>query len=135
MSLLKQLETSPNNTQVALSDVLDQLPYNDQGLVPVIAQDHTSLEILMLAWMDRKAIETTLDEGQVCYFSRSRNTYWRKGETSGHIQKLISMHIDCDGDAILIKVDQTGPACHTNRSSCFYLSVEGTSISVEGDPA
>ena len=135
MSLLKQLETSPNNTQVALSDVLDQLPYNDQGLVPVIAQDHTSLEILMLAWMDRKAIETTLDEGQVCYFSRSRYTYWRKGETSGHIQKLISMHIDCDGDAILIKVDQTGPACHTNRSSCFYLSIDGDSISVEGDPA
>ena len=135
MSLLKQLEASPKNTRVPLSDVLDQLPYNDQGLVPVIAQDHTSLEILMLAWMDRKAIETTLDEGQVCYFSRSRNTYWRKGETSGHIQKLISMHIDCDGDAILIKVDQTGPACHTNRSSCFYLSIDGDSISVEGDPA
>lgn len=134
MSLLKQLENSSRGTKVALTDVLDRLPYNNQGLIPAIAQDHQTHEVLMLAWMDRQAIETTLAEGRVCYFSRSRNTYWRKGETSGHVQNLVSMHLDCDGDAILIKVDQIGPACHTNRKSCFYLSVDGELINVDHDP-
>ncbi|MEM7097265.1 MAG: phosphoribosyl-AMP cyclohydrolase [Pseudomonadota bacterium] len=132
--MLKQLENSSRGTKVALTDVLDRLPYNNQGLIPAIAQDHQTHEVLMLAWMDRQAIETTLAEGRVCYFSRSRNTYWRKGETSGHVQNLVSMHLDCDGDAILIKVDQIGPACHTNRKSCFYLSVDGELINVDHDP-
>ena len=124
MTLLKELESGAVGDAQALDAVLDALRYNDQGLVAAIAQDHQSGEVLMLGWMDRTAIMNTLTEGQVCYFSRSRNTYWRKGETSGHTQRLISMHIDCDGDALLLQVDQTGPACHTNRTNCFYLKVE-----------
>ena len=87
--------------------------------------------VLMLAWMDRHAVERTLDEGLVCYFSRSRQTYWQKGETSGNVQELVEMTFDCDADAILISVAQTGPACHTNRPSCFYLRVEKDEVSVK----
>ena len=123
MTLLKELEAGGIGESRTLDQVLDALRYNDQGLVAAIAQDHASGEVLMLGWMDRTAILNTLDEGQVCYFSRSRNTYWRKGETSGHTQRLRSMHIDCDGDALLLQVEQTGPACHTNRNNCFYLHV------------
>ena len=84
----------------------------------------------MLAWMDRHAIETTLAEGYATYFSRSRQAYWRKGETSGHVQKLVELRIDCDGDAILLKVNQTGAACHTERATCFYLQVTGENVIV-----
>ncbi len=124
MSILKRLEEAPLGTRADLSEVLDVLPWNQQGLVAAIAQDATSKEVLMLGWMDRTAIERTLEERRVWYFSRSRNTYWRKGETSGHEQELVSMRFDCDGDALLLSVNQTGPACHTYRETCFYLSVD-----------
>ena len=131
MATLKDLEASPEGTQVPLADVIDQLKFNNDGLIPDIAQDHDSGAVLMLAWMDRHAIQRTLAEGQVVYYSRSRQTYWRKGETSGHFQDLVSMHFDCDGDTILLRVHQTGAACHTHRPTCFYLAVDNQSVSVE----
>ena len=88
----------------------------------------------MLGWMDRTAIERTLAEGYACYYSRSRATYWRKGETSGHVQQLDSMRFDCDGDAILLTVAQTGPACHTNRANCFYLLVDNSEVVIASAP-
>jgi phosphoribosyl-AMP cyclohydrolase len=99
---------------------LDAVVFDADGLVPVIAQDHKSGAVLMLAWMNRDTLEQTLQSGEVTYWSRSRNEVWRKGATSGHTQKLIEAAIDCDGDALLLKVDQTGPACHTGSPVCFY---------------
>ncbi|NKB97310.1 MAG: phosphoribosyl-AMP cyclohydrolase [Pseudomonadales bacterium] len=134
MALLHELESQPSGTTVSLPDVLDALPYNDQGLIAAIAQDETSRDVLMLAWMNREALEATLTLGSVTYFSRSRQALWRKGETSGHTQTLKAMHFDCDGDAILLTVQQSGPACHTDRPSCFYLSVEGDQVVIESEP-
>ena len=98
------------------------LTFNDQGLIPAIAQAEDG-EVLMMAWMNAESIRETLETGQVTYWSRSRQTYWRKGETSGHRQKLIDFRVDCDRDCILMIVNQTGPACHTNRRSCYYTAV------------
>jgi phosphoribosyl-AMP cyclohydrolase len=134
MGLLKNLEDAQTGTSIALASLLDTLPYNAQGLIAAIAQDATSRQVLMLAWMDRTAIERTIEQGQVWYFSRSRNTYWRKGESSGHTQQLKSMAFDCDGDAVLLEVNQTGPACHTDRTHCFYLQVQGQQVVVTSDP-
>jgi len=131
MALLKALETRKDGASVPLNEVLDVLPYNQDGLIAAIAQEHTTREVLMLAWMDRTAIQRSLDEGFACYFSRSRNAYWRKGETSGHVQRIVSVRFDCDGDALLLEVDQTGPACHTNRTSCFYLLADGQEVRVD----
>ncbi len=105
-----------------------QLRYNEAGLVPVVAQDHRSGEVLMLAWMNRGAVERTLASGRVTYWSRSRQAYWVKGETSGHVQKLVELRVDCDADALLVLVEQEGPACHTNRRSCFYSAVQGGEV-------
>jgi phosphoribosyl-AMP cyclohydrolase len=135
MALLKDLETAAAGDRVQLTKVLDALPYNEQGLVAAIAQDNETKAVLMMAWMDRTAIERTLAEGYACYYSRSRQTYWRKGETSGHVQKIVAMHFDCDGDAILLSVQQTGAACHTNRTNCFYLKVQGSEVIVTTEPA
>ena len=134
MSLLKELESKPIHTETKLEEVLSQLNYNDQHLLPVVAQDHHSKEVLMLAWMDETAIRNTLSDGRVCYFSRSRQKYWRKGEESGHTQRLKEMYVDCDGDSILILVSQNGPACHTNRQSCFYLYVNGNTVTITTAP-
>ncbi|XOV82245.1 MAG: phosphoribosyl-AMP cyclohydrolase [bacterium] len=134
MALLKTLEDARTGDRIALEKLLDQLPYNEQGLIAAIAQDAGSHQVLMLAWMDRTAIERTINQGQVWYFSRSRNTYWRKGESSGHTQQLVSMAFDCDGDAVLLQVNQAGAACHTNRSHCFYLQVQGQQVVVTSDP-
>ena len=101
---------------------LAALTFNADGLVPAIAQQHDSGEVLMMAWMNRDAVAETLRTGRVCYFSRSRNALWRKGETSGQQQRLIDFLIDCDGDTILLKVDQDGVACHTGRRNCFYTA-------------
>jgi phosphoribosyl-AMP cyclohydrolase len=100
--------------------LLDTIRFDARGLVPAIAQQHDTGEVLMLAWMDRAAVEETLATGRVCYFSRSRNAPWRKGETSGHVQRLVELRVDCDGDTLLALVDQHGPACHTGRRSCFF---------------
>jgi phosphoribosyl-AMP cyclohydrolase len=96
------------------------LKYDTNGLIPAIAQDHDTKEVLMLAWMTAETVAQTLASGRVTYWSRSRQAVWAKGETSGHIQTLIEMRLDCDRDCLLLQVQQTGPACHTNRRSCFY---------------
>ena len=111
-----------------------RLRWNEEGLLPAIAQQHDSGEVLMLAWMNAEALAETLLSGQVCYWSRSRQALWRKGETSGHVQRLIELRFDCDEDAILLLVDQSGPACHTNRRSCFYNAVRGGGIEVISKP-
>ena len=134
MALLEQLEQAAAGDRVSLKDVLDALPYNEQGLIAAIAQDAHSRDVLMLAWMDRTAIERTLRDGSACYYSRSRQTHWVKGETSGHTQRVVDMRFDCDGDAVLLSVEQTGPACHTNRPTCFYLQVAGNEIVVSTNP-
>ena len=99
------------------------LKYDAAGLIPCIAQDHASGEVLMLAWMNAAAVARTLETGRVTYWSRSRAEFWEKGQTSGHIQRLVELRLDCDRDCLLVLVDQTGPACHTNRRSCFYTAV------------
>ena len=101
------------------------LAYDANGLIPVIAQDAASGEVLMLAWMNAEAVARTLATGRVTYWSRSRQAFWIKGETSGHVQRLIEMRLDCDRDCLLVLVDQTGPACHTHRRTCFYTAVRG----------
>ena len=102
---------------------ITSVKFNDQGLVSVIAQDAETLEVLMLAWMNAESLQETLEKGQMTYWSRSRQAFWRKGESSGHIQSLIDMRIDCDRDCLLAMVKQVGPACHTNRRSCFYTAL------------
>ncbi len=99
------------------------LVLNDAGLIPAIAQQHDTGEVLMLAWMNAEAVAETLASGRVTYWSRSRSAFWKKGESSGHVQRLVEMRLDCDRDCLLVLVDQTGPACHTNRRSCFYTAV------------
>ena len=99
---------------------LAEIRFGPDGLVPVIAQQHDTGEVLMLAWMNRDAIRITLSEGRACYWSRSRAELWRKGETSGQVQLLRELRIDCDGDAVLLAVEQQGVACHTGRRSCFF---------------
>ena len=99
------------------------LRYDDSGLIPAIAQDAATGEVLMMAWMNAEAVAETLATGRVTYWSRSRGQLWRKGETSGHVQQLVELRVDCDRDCLLLRVEQTGPACHTNRRSCFYTAV------------
>ncbi len=103
-------------------DVLDRIRFDAAGLVAAVAQQHDTGEVLMLAWMNRDAVEETLATGRVCYWSRSRGALWRKGETSGQTQRLVELRLDCDGDSVLLQVDQHGVACHTGRRSCFYLA-------------
>ena len=99
------------------------LTYDQHGLIPAIAQDHATGQVLMMAWMNADAVAQTLETGRVTYWSRSRQAFWVKGETSGHVQKLVDFRVDCDRDCLLVLVDQTGPACHTHRQSCFYTAV------------
>ena len=95
------------------------LVYDTNGLIPVIAQDEATAEVLMMAWMNAQAVARTLATGRVTYWSRSRQAFWVKGETSGHVQRLVEMRVDCDRDCLLLRVDQTGPACHTGTATCF----------------
>jgi phosphoribosyl-AMP cyclohydrolase len=104
---------------------LDAVTWNDAGLVPVIAQDADDGEVLMMAWMNREALSRTVETGEAVYWSRSRNALWHKGETSGHFQRVKEMRLDCDGDTLLLKVEQVGGvACHTGRRSCFFNRLE-----------
>ena len=100
------------------------LRYDANGLIPAIAQDAANGDVLMLAWMNAEAVARTLETGRVTYWSRSRQSFWVKGETSGHVQKLVEMRVDCDRDTLLVLIEQTGPACHTNRRSCFFTAVQ-----------
>lgn len=130
----KAWESLPANSQIALKDALEALSFNEQGLIPVIAQQYDSKTVLMMAWMNRDALNETLRTGRVCYYSRSRKTLWRKGESSGHQQKLKSLHFDCDGDCLLALVDQTGAACHTYRENCFFFTVNDQQVIIDNDP-
>ena len=106
--------------------VPDDLKYDDKGLIPAIIQDHKTNEILMVAYMNAASLKKTIESGLTWYWSRSRQTFWQKGATSGHIQRVKDILYDCDKDALLVKVDQTGPACHTGEQSCFFRSFTDT---------
>ncbi len=118
--------------------ILDAIAFDGDGLIPTIAQQEGSGEVLMMAWMDADAVRETLATGEVCYWSRSRGRLWRKGETSGQTQKLVEMRLDCDGDTLLLVVDQKGVGCHTGRRNCFFRALRGgkleTISKVEVDP-
>jgi phosphoribosyl-AMP cyclohydrolase len=131
---LKAYENLAKGEKLSLDTVLANVKTDDSGLIAAIAQQHDTGEVLMLAYMNEKSIRETLETGQVCYWSRSRQTYWRKGESSGHRQSLVSMSFDCDGDCILLQVDQKGPACHTNRRNCFFFKVEGNEVIIATEP-
>jgi phosphoribosyl-AMP cyclohydrolase len=129
--------TAPNDN--AIAEAIAQIAFNGEGLVAAIAQQHDTGEVLMLAWMNRAAVEETLRTGRVCYWSRSRLKLWRKGEESGQTQRLIELRLDCDGDTVLLLIDQMGVACHTGRRNCFFRAVRGghvqTIAEVEVDPS
>lgn len=114
--------------------VIESLKFDSAGLIPAIAQQHDSGEVLMMAWMNRESIRETLASGRVVYWSRSRQGLWRKGDTSGHIQRLVEFRYDCDADTVLLLVDQTGPACHTHRRNCFFHAVRGGAVEIIAEP-
>jgi phosphoribosyl-AMP cyclohydrolase len=119
-----------NIEKPAIEQVLDSLSFNDDGLIPAIAQQHDSGEVLMMAWMNRDAITATLEEGRVVYWSRSRQALWHKGESSNQVQTLKEMRWDCDSDTLLLQVDQDGVACHTGRRNCFFNAVRDGKIEI-----
>ncbi|WP_040726603.1 phosphoribosyl-AMP cyclohydrolase [Thiomicrorhabdus sp. Kp2] len=130
----KQLEKAQQGEQFDWQELKSQIKFDADGLIPAIAQQFDTKEVLMMAWMNSQSLEETLQTGRVCYWSRSRQNYWRKGEESGQVQLLKSLTFDCDGDAILLQVDQTGPACHTGRKSCFYTQVEAGKVTITTNP-
>jgi phosphoribosyl-AMP cyclohydrolase len=132
--MLIRLEGAPSGASLPLAEVLANLPFDQQGLVAAVAQQFDTHEVLMLAWMNRAAIDETLATGFACYWSPSRQTLWRKGETSGCWQRVVETRFDCDGDAILLLVDQLGGACHTGRRSCFYNAVKKDRVEVISNP-
>lgn len=132
--LFKSLERADTGSRYPLVEILDAAGFNADGLIPAIAQQHDSGEVLMMAWMNRDALKESLSTGRVCYWSRSRGKLWRKGETSGQQQHLISAALDCDGDTLLMQVNQTGPACHSGRRSCFYVALEKDEAHIDSDP-
>ncbi|GHB09142.1 phosphoribosyl-AMP cyclohydrolase [Salinicola rhizosphaerae] len=130
----KSLESAATGSQTSLDALLGAAKWNADGLIPAIAQQHDSGEVLMMAWMNRAALKETLSTHRVCYWSRSRQAFWRKGETSGQQQHLVEARFDCDGDTLLLKVDQSGPACHTGRRSCFYVKLSENTAEVDQAP-
>ncbi|MGP4844741.1 phosphoribosyl-AMP cyclohydrolase [Marinobacter sp. 1Y8] len=132
MNFLKP-DATDTTTDTAPTDWLDAIKWDDQGLIPAIAQDQSNGDILMMAWMNREALELTAREQRAIYWSRSRNKLWRKGESSGHVQHVSEIRLDCDADVIVLKVDQVGGiACHTGRRSCFFSKLEaGHWVAVE----
>jgi phosphoribosyl-AMP cyclohydrolase len=118
----------------AAARFLDAVRFDAKGLVPCIAQQHDTGEVLMMAWMNAEAVAETLTTGRVCYFSRSRNALWRKGETSGQQQRLVDLRLDCDGDTLLALVDQDGVACHTGRRNCFFRAIRDGALTTIADP-
>ena len=114
--------------------LLSAITFNDAGLVPAIAQDASSGRVLMMAWMNAEAFELTVSTGFAHYYSRSRQQQWKKGESSGHVQRVLDMYLDCDGDTLVLQIEQTGPACHTNRASCFYKQCQGDGWVVIEEP-
>jgi len=114
--------------------LIDSIKFDVHGLMPTVAQDALSGQVLMVAWMNRESFEATLETGYAHYYSRSRKKLWKKGESSGHVQKVLEMYLDCDRDTLLLKIEQTGPACHTNRISCFYHQRQGENWQIIADP-
>ena len=112
----------------AIDSFIAAIQFDAQGLVPAIAQQHDTGEVLMMAWMDRDAVAETMRTGRACYWSRSRQAAWRKGDTSGHIQTVVDLRVDCDGDTLLVLVDQTGVACHTGQHNCFFRAIRGGAL-------
>lgn len=133
-AFFKEYEREDSGFGLPLAQLLDQLAFNEAGLIPAIAQQHDTGEVLMMAWMNRQALEETLSSGNVCYYSRSRGGLWRKGETSGNQQRLVALRIDCDGDSLLLQVDQTGAACHTGRRDCFFWRISGEQVVLDKAP-
>jgi phosphoribosyl-AMP cyclohydrolase len=131
---MRKKEELPAFGPEAVAKLLDSIAFDAAGLVPAIAQRRGDGEVLMLAWMNRAAVRETLETGRVTYWSRSRQALWRKGETSGHIQRLTALRLDCDGDALLLTVDQTGPACHTDRPNCFFRLMTEDGLVVTDEP-
>ncbi len=134
-AFFQSIETKPDQSTLDLNLILENLALTSDGLIPVITQDAHTKDILMMAWMNKSAITKTLESKCMTYWSRSRQSYWVKGETSGNTQQLVSMSLDCDGDALLCKVIQKGPACHTGRDNCFYfdLNYEKQIATVKGN--
>jgi phosphoribosyl-AMP cyclohydrolase len=132
--LIRQNERGTRGDKLPWEQVRLSLVLNENGLIPAIAQQHDTGEVLMMAWMNLEAIDETLATGRVCFWSRSRGRLWRKGETSGQVQHLRQMRLDCDGDTLLLLVDQTGPACHTGRGSCFYNRIAIDGVEIMSDP-
>ena len=120
-------------TEDKLNKLLNELSFDANGLIPAIAQQFDSGEVLMMAWMNKEAVKATLTENRGVYWSRSRNSLWRKGEASGQIQQLKEFRWDCDRDTILLLVDQTGVACHTGRRNCFYFAIRGDEVTTISD--
>ena len=133
MTTLKALESAPSGTQINWSQLRRLLRFSDTGLIPAIAQEQSTGEVLMFAWMNETALERTLRTGDVWYYSRSRASLWHKGESSGHTQRLVEARVDCDADVVLLTVTQNGAACHTGRHSCFYLRITEDGATVDRD--
>jgi len=130
----KQLERAETGATFDWETLKSQVKYDHNGLIPAISQQFDTKEVLMMAWMNELSLQETLETGRVCYWSRSRQSYWRKGESSGQVQILKELRFDCDGDTILLLVDQTGPACHSGRRSCFYTLVDKKQATVTDAP-
>ena len=131
---IKTNERARAGDSLPWTEVRASLKLTKDGLIPAIAQQHDSGEVLMMAWMNLESLDETLATGRVCYWSRSRGKLWRKGESSGQVQHLKELRLDCDGDTLLLLVDQTGPACHTGRRNCFYNAVRGDRVEVTAEP-
>jgi len=132
--MIKDNEKAAVGEGQLLADLLPTLPWNADGLLPAIAQQYDTGEVLMMAWVNEQALLETMKNMRVCYWSRSRQAFWRKGESSGQVQLLKEARLDCDGDTLLFLVDQTGPACHTGRKSCFYNLIDGDKVIVDKEP-
>ena len=109
----------------------DEIKFDSNGLIPAIVQDSRTKEVLMMAWMNAEALQLTLEEGETVFWSRSRQEIWHKGATSGNVQKVVEVRVDCDADTLLVLVEPAGPACHTGEQTCFFRSVEGSKLKVE----
>jgi phosphoribosyl-AMP cyclohydrolase len=117
-----------------MNPLLESLKFDANGLIPAIVQDHANGEVLMMAWMNRESLQKTLDTGFCTYWSRSRQKFWVKGETSGHMQHVKKISVDCDEDCLLIQIEQVGAACHNNYRTCFYRDFAGKSLATNSEP-
>ena len=126
--------SAPAISATARDSLLGAIKPDAAGLIPAIAQQHDTGDVLMMAWRNAESLAETLQTGRVCYYSRSRKALWRKGETSGQVQMLVDLRLDCDGDTILLLVDQQGVACHTGRRNCFYRAPRGDALANIAEP-